>query len=335
MIPLANPLPEFGKTGLPVDFYENFYEDYSRAANKALEFNPKILVIGQGTALKEVTSSLHNLDDKIKVVHNVSKLPKSLGPNLKAIVVIESKELRFIVKECKRLINDWSLEDIPIYAIVPDIKGAWSERKLYQTGVQAVFEWPREKYELPVIISKMFGLNASTVPNKNEDSALKLAVRARLLADRNFFNHKSLAIYVKKGIVLVDGVVRSFASLQSLKEKIATMPGVRGVLARSVQIKTHAVDDIKIIKRNDSALYIQKLRDEASEKIIKKFIDDSLKKPLNSSVSAKVFYGQVSLEGTVDTNDSSEMMEDFAINVDGVIDVLNKIEIRPLDGRAA
>jgi osmotically-inducible protein OsmY len=326
--PITDPVPEFDQTGLATDFYDDFYDDHYKAVSKVLEFSPKILIIGHGPALNEVMSNLKTLDAKVKVISSVKTLPKSFGPSLRAIVVVESRGLKFIIKECKKLVKNWSLEDIPVFAVVPDIKGAWSERKLYQTGVQAVFEWPREKNELPVLISNMIDLNTVTIPKDDEDAALKLAVRTRLIADRRHFNPKSLALYVNKGVVMLDGVVRSFARLKLLKEKITKMPGVRRVLARSVRVKVHNMDDIKSMKNNDSSLYTQKLQDEAATRDINKFIEKSLKKSSQENIKVKVFYGLASLKGIVGRLTLSKKIETFAESVDGVLNVQNKIKIR-------
>ena len=324
VVPLEDPLLNFKKSGFDTDFDSECYKEIG----KVLDFSPQILVIGRGPSLKSVTNNLKVLDAKVKAISNIKALPKLFGPTLKAIVVVESKGLRFIVKECKKLIKNWSLEDVPIFAIVSDTKGSWSERKLYQTGVQAVFEWPREKNELPILISKIIELNNITISKESEDSALKLAVRTRLLADKKHFNPKALAIYVYNGIVMLDGVVRSFTRLKTIKESIRSMPGVRGVLARSVRLKIHDMEDIKAIKKRGSDLSDQKFLDYTAMKKIKEFIRKSAEVSSPESIKVSVFYGLAILNGMVENLTALKKIENFAKSLDGILNVQNKIQIR-------
>lgn len=236
IVPLIEPLSKTARSNLETDF-DNVYH---KAVGKVLDFKPRILVLGHGPSVRSVTSDLRTLGASIEAVGTLSELPKSLGPSLRAIVVVESMGVRTIVKQCQKLVKKWELDDIPVFAIVPNIKDSWSERKLYKTGVQAVFEWPREKSELPRLVSRMMELNAVTFPKDTEDKALKLAVRTRLLAESVFYSPKRLAIYVYNGTVMLEGAVKSISKLNLLKEKITEMPGVRGVLARSVKVVSKA-----------------------------------------------------------------------------------------------
>lgn len=134
-------------------------------------------------------------------------------------------------------------------------------RALYRAGVTAVFEWPRERSLLPLLMAEMLGTARIRGRAKKPDTALARTVRAHLKIRRRALPPVKLT--VRRGVVEVQGTLTRLAEKLRVERLVAKVPGVRSVLTRGLHVLSDGTPD-RAVKRRVKA-HLEATLDSSAE----------------------------------------------------------------------
>ena len=210
----------------------------------------KIIIIGKNRLAKEVNLAFAAEGLSTLQVPSVSDALSVKEFPILAFLVAGANGKMSVRHACKILLNKLndSSSPIPVFAVVKAPFSTAKERALYRIGVGVVFEYPKEKLEIPRIAAELIGTPGSFSKNIDSDRALRRKLNRRLTSESGLFR-SDIALCVHNGVVVASGQVDSLWKLRYLKRCLARVPGVRGVFTNSVKVKAKKASDRQIQSR--------------------------------------------------------------------------------------
>jgi osmotically-inducible protein OsmY len=263
---------------------------------------PKILLIGAEHKLKKIAPVLDDLMVDFIIENEVIRAFDTHGDSVSAVVLVEPLPKIPLVRACHIFTKDAHTSDIPLFVIVPNQTSDSTENQLYKAGVTAVFEWPKERPELPRLIMRMVDIESKRTPDKTDDALLQ-AIKVRLKAGGDVLG-KRLLVIVIDGVVFLTGQVDALWKKRLAKSMISEIPGVRDVILRRLVVSG------------------EKLSDKVIEARIRAVIKHATALDLET-LDISVANGKVVLKGPVENYRDRKRIEEMVCNLKCIRDVEN------------
>jgi len=207
----------------------------------------QVVVAGQAVAVEPLTDALRLLPARI---HGRGATDTRVPPGTVGIVLAAAGLGDGLSAACDAILARH--DGVPLFVAVPDDFPDASVRDLYGRGVTAVFEWPRERRDLPRLLGSMLQLGVRG-RSSAKDAALQRVLEARMKADGTPFG-PGIILVVVDGTVVVSGSVDVLWKREILREVLAATPGVRDVLVRRLFVHGARTQDSDLARLARSVL---------------------------------------------------------------------------------
>ncbi len=206
---------------------------------------PTILVVGVSKRSQEVRATLEEGLFYTASAEDENSAATTIGENTLAVVVADTPRGRSPVSVCKYLKEVEEGRDLPVFFVLSSRGIEAFERKLYVSGCDAIFEYPREKKDIPRLISQYLQSQAKTPSTQVLDKKLEKDVKSRVSAEKDVIG-TNLKVSVYQGIVSVRGSLDAYWKLRHLERALAALPNVSALLTSAITLN--------IKKKNDRQL---------------------------------------------------------------------------------
>lgn len=284
---------------------EELPESRPEQAPRSAPRQPRILVTGfNELRVMRVARCLQGLRARVEKPTWEQAL-ETLGDRVAALVLVDPLPDLTADEAVRKVREHPDGSELPTYVVVDDDTSSRRILKLYASGASAVFEWPREAGVLAAVFAESFGIVRVRGPSEEPDQALLRNVRAHL---RLFPELPArVRLFVQDGRVSVGGQVPSLARRRELIETIAAVPGVRGVISRSLWVAAVGIPDAELARRLESLLEF--------------VLEDA------SDLSLRVRTGRVTVSGKVRDGAEAKLLERAIADVRGVRALDLEIEV--------
>jgi osmotically-inducible protein OsmY len=264
-----------------------------------------LILIGKSESVEVVETTLRVLDVEIIKKREAMQALNSVDERVSGIVFVDPLPKAPTYRACRVFRNSVQAQGIPLFVIFTDEQDDRNQaraRRLYRVGATAVFEWPKEREQIPRLMMDMLHVEIKSKPS-DTDIALARAIRLRLKA-ANIDWGKQIREVVTNGIVSVSGFVDSLWKKRELARIVADTPGVNDVGTWNLTVKTQGINDEDIV--------------EATRNTLENIDGIDL-----STLALSVTDGRVRLVGTVRNHNESMRLIDIISQIRGVQDVEN------------
>lgn len=258
---------------------------------------PTIYVIGYSAMKEEVIEALMPLEVDLREKKMTLEAQDFAGQLPCCLVLVSPLPEASIAQLCRLYRADAARFALPIFIIIPDGTPGHEERRLYKNGTTAVFEWPRERTEIPRLVVGMLDSKVTTRPT-HSDQALKEAIRARLKGAGDTLRDR-LFLIVVDGTVFLRAEVEDLWQLEYAEKVIKETPGVRAVFRRDFLLSRCSRSDQRLAS------------------LIRSLINDSGNLS-TGTLDITVTRGSVHVLGTVDHRGEIESLEGLISPLRGV-----------------
>lgn len=260
-------------------------------------------IVGEPRTSERVSAALHGLDVRIRSARRITDLPSTL-PETAAILLVPPLK-RLSMQRALRGIRT-ERERVPAFVVVPEDTLALLLRRLYAAGAAGVFRWPAERSILCPVLVDAVGLRTRETGVTRYDRALGRTLRRRLrpLAHRTGGARGELRVAVRGAVAYLTGSVDGLWRRRRAIEIASETRGIRGVVARGLDVRPTRHSDREVARRARSVL-----RGASS------IASDGL--------TIAVDHGHVAVEGVVDSRLEAVRAMELLANVEGVRSVAN------------
>jgi osmotically-inducible protein OsmY len=274
-----------------------------------VESKGKLILIGSSQRAAEIHLSLAILSVNIVRVSDEIEAVTHADSQTVGFLVIGPFGKRKVSSVCDVLLDYNILHNVPILVVVSDRTEAKEERRLYRQGVEAVFEYPSEKRELPRLVMEILSLPAKGSTLLDTDRVIRNRVKQRIKSESGIFG-KNISIAVSDGIVSASGELDAYWKVKRLEKTIAGTPNVRAVFVAGVTLRTKKESDKKL------------------EKNIAELVKMSSKLSLRT-LDISVTAGEVELRGSAKDGHEIQRLEDIISQMNGVHKVKATVVVSP------
>lgn len=220
---------------MPNTLRENpeFAEKMKFATHRNTLPSRQIHILGSSQMARDVETELDRLGFNSIIFDTVKDLRAHTTGREGGIVFCSPLKRSEITSVFRNLQKVSRFRGMKFIALVPEWMNSSTERNMYKEGIQLVFEWPREREIFQDLFKSIIGLEDIDVHDDDSDHALLKAVKTRMLAKDHSIDPKvSLSVY--NGIVIARGNIESVGAKRQWVDFIKTIPGVRGVVDKSL-----------------------------------------------------------------------------------------------------
>jgi osmotically-inducible protein OsmY len=201
-----------------------------------------VLVLGQSDLSKRITRAIRRLGIPCRRMDTPDAARSAMNEMTKALVVIPPIPSLSVSAFARGL--DSELVSIPIFVVMEGPLPTRTVRKLYNDGVEAVFEWPGDRQPFK---RTLFRVSTPAVTEWSRaktpaEIALEETTRAHLNAEAVPFG-AHLGVEACRRFVILKGSLDALWKLELARQIIADIPGVEDVVADGVEITGQARDD--------------------------------------------------------------------------------------------
>lgn len=271
---------------------------------------PQLIVVGASKRAEAVTKVVDSLRVRRRQVASPEALEDPLRAAALGVVLVAASD-----RDVQRDVRTARVRapEVPLFVVLADDPPSRIVRRLYESGVAGVFEWPREKNLLPRFLAEMLSLRIVRGRAARADTALARAVRTHL---KLLLRLPALpSVESRDGLIWLRGEVDSLAAKRDVERCVAAVPGVRGLDTDAIRVAPEPVPDAAIRRALRRLLRRSDAVDERT---------------LSLSVDA----GRVALTGTVQDRREMLHLADLATNLQGVRDVELRILVAERATRA-
>lgn len=275
---------------------ETISETATRERPQAAAKRPRILVTGADELrMRRVVRRLGRLRARV-VQLGWEEALDTLKEDVASLVLVDPLPRISAAAAVKTVRGHPDGAAVATFVVVDDGTSSKRVLGLYAAGASAVFEWPGESFVMATLFAESFGIVKVRGRSEAPDQALVRAVRARLRLYPELPG--GVRLFTRDGLVSVAGQVPSLVRRQELIDTIAAVPGVRGVIHRSLWVAASRVSDRELYRR------LRGLLDVALEGA--------------SDLSLEVQSGHVEVSGQARDRADVGLLERLIASVDGV-----------------
>lgn len=207
-----------------------------------LSGRPEVLLIGQSPVSRRVQRTVRDLGVQCRRLAKPEDATGAIHELTKAVLIVPPIPT-FSVLTFARHRSDASA-DIPMFVVMEGPLPARTVRKLYQEGVEAVFEWPSDAQALRRTVFRVSAPQVGRWGRKKSPSevALEETARARLAADAVPFGAE-LRVEACRRFLVLKGSLDALWKLELARQVVSDIPGVDDVIAEGVEIRGQTRDD--------------------------------------------------------------------------------------------
>ena len=215
--------------------------------SKTAAGRPRILATGANELrVMRVVRRLGRLRARIEKLSWEQALD-ALGEDVAALVLAEPVP-RLSAAAAVKIVRDHpDGAALATFVVVDDGTSSRRVLGLYAAGASAVFEWPGEAPVMAALFAETFGMVQVRGRSSKPEQALVRAVRARLRLFPEL--PAGVRLFARDGLISVAGQVPSLARRRELVDTIAAVPGVRGVVRRSLWVAAAGISDRELQRR--------------------------------------------------------------------------------------
>jgi osmotically-inducible protein OsmY len=264
-----------------------------------------LILVGKRELTNQVEDALKVLDVQVKKQREAMRALNAVESGVSGVAFIDPLPKAPTHRACRVFRNSVQAAKVPLFVISTDNRDDPDQayaRRLYREGATAVFEWPKERDQIPALLMTMLKLEIKSKPN-DTDIALARAIRLRLKAADIDWG-KQVREVVTNGIVSVSGFVDSLWKKRELAKIVADAPGVTDVSTWNLTVKTQGISDEEIA--------------ESVRNILENIDGIDL-----STLALSVTGGRVRIVGTVRSHNESMRLIDIISQIRGVQNVEN------------
>lgn len=262
---------------------------------------PALLVIGTDARREHVVAALSPLSLRVRAVESVAEALAAV--ELDAVGIVLAPPLARsgpVASAVGALREDARTRNLPVFVVLADDPGSRSVRRLYEDGVTAVLEWPREALLLPRVVGELLHVAPRPSAPKPADRTLARAARARLQlvegVDRN------LRVSASDGVLHLEGRVASLQVREAIIAFASGIPGVRAIADAGLSVRPSGTPDRTVESR------VRELLSDVAE---------------GDTLSISVSDGHVVLMGSVENREAFEQVVSLLSSVRGVRGITN------------
>jgi osmotically-inducible protein OsmY len=252
----------------------------------------EILLVGVSQRIRPVASALSTLSVPVVKTKWHERIVDEIGDKATAVILVAPLVTVDMSRAVKRIHDR---HRVPLFAVIKKELPDSQIRKIYESGANAVLEWPREARIFPGLIAEMIALEQVRGKTGAPDEALSRSIEARLKLGLR----RGLKIHTHEGVAFLSGMVDALWKKGKVEDIIARVPGVKGVVAHHLHVSSSGLADRVVSNKVRSVLR------STSD------ID-------TTTISMSVRNGHVSLAGSAADRLELERMNEIISHVKGV-----------------
>jgi osmotically-inducible protein OsmY len=249
-----------------------------KSGGAILAHEPHVLVLGTSRTSQRIYQELEKAGIPAQRLASSEQTDNAVQETTRALIIVPPIADVSVAHYCQDFRED--NEQLPVFVAVQGTLPSRGIRKLYKSGVQAVFEWPADKEPLVRTAFRIAGATARNKATKlaSADIALEELINDHLHTASTKFGPRLFAQVLHR-YAIMKGSVDALWKLHIAAKVASQVPGVDDVVTSGVQVTGPAQSDRAI------ANAIRQVLKHASE------VD-------TSTLTIRVDKGNVSLDGT-------------------------------------
>lgn len=213
-----------------------------RSAQAPLEFPPPgpklaglphIVLLGASPMTRRIERACAQVGVMCRQLDSLSELRRQLSDEVRAVFILPPIEGSSAARTARALRKVEAPQ--PVFMVMAGAPPPREMRRLYESGVDAVFEWPADKHALTRTAFRLAGDHAAR-PAAAADVALEELVNDHLRSAAVDFG-EALYARVQHGFAILHGHVDGLWKLPIAEHIAGQVKGVQEVVTRGVQVR--------------------------------------------------------------------------------------------------
>ena len=270
--------------------------------------HPSLLVLGNGPSADQVADRVEQMRAALTVRQWSDESVRELKETFTAAVLVLPLERTSTAHAVHIIRGSPSGKEIPLFTVFTSAPPEREIRRLYEEGINAVFEWPEDAEALPYCLAELVVTELVQGKTSDPDKALARAVDAQIRTRCSF--HHSVRVRVVDGAAFLYGSTDQLWQKQRIKEVAGSLPGLKGVIDRDVFVLPTGVSDEEV--------------SEGIRRMVRGISDIDEK-----TLAIRVENGYVTLAGSMEDRTEVKRLTRLISNLRGVRDITPLIVVSP------